>query len=281
MDEDRERLLQIDGAMPRLNAIPTGCAFNPRCPQAFDRCRASGPTCCRPARHARRAGCTRRRCGPRHERRPTAAARRRSSRSHGPGQDLRRLAALAEPRGRAQAAPVRACGRRRQLRDPAAARRSRWSANRAAARAPWRACWSACTRRRAAASRFDGVDAPTLDARPARALRRRMQMIFQDPYASLNPRWKVRGHRRRAAARARPDDATSAARARRAARRRAAALGGARGRPTRRSFRTSSPAGSGSGSRSRARWRPSPSSSSATSRPRRSTSRCRRRCSTS
>jgi peptide/nickel transport system ATP-binding protein len=43
MDEDRERLLQIDGAMPRLNAIPTGCAFNPRCPQAFDRCRAERP----------------------------------------------------------------------------------------------------------------------------------------------------------------------------------------------------------------------------------------------
>ena len=31
MDEDRERLLQIDGAMPRLTAIPPGCAFNPRC----------------------------------------------------------------------------------------------------------------------------------------------------------------------------------------------------------------------------------------------------------
>jgi peptide/nickel transport system ATP-binding protein len=38
MDTDRERLNQIDGAMPRLNAIPTGCAFNPRCPQVFDRC---------------------------------------------------------------------------------------------------------------------------------------------------------------------------------------------------------------------------------------------------
>jgi peptide/nickel transport system ATP-binding protein len=43
MDEDRERLLQIDGAMPRLTAIPPGCAFNPRCPQVFERCRAERP----------------------------------------------------------------------------------------------------------------------------------------------------------------------------------------------------------------------------------------------
>jgi peptide/nickel transport system ATP-binding protein len=43
MDEDRERLLQIDGSMPRLNAIPPGCAFNPRCPQATDRCRRERP----------------------------------------------------------------------------------------------------------------------------------------------------------------------------------------------------------------------------------------------
>jgi peptide/nickel transport system ATP-binding protein len=33
-----ERLTQIDGAMPRLNAIPRGCAFNPRCPRVFQRC---------------------------------------------------------------------------------------------------------------------------------------------------------------------------------------------------------------------------------------------------
>jgi len=43
MDEDRERLLQIDGAMPRLNAIPTGCAYNPRCPRVFERCRKERP----------------------------------------------------------------------------------------------------------------------------------------------------------------------------------------------------------------------------------------------
>ncbi len=41
--EEHERLAQIDGAMPRLNAIPRGCAFNPRCPQVFDRCRQDRP----------------------------------------------------------------------------------------------------------------------------------------------------------------------------------------------------------------------------------------------
>ena len=43
MDSERERLAQIDGAMPRLNAIPRGCAFNPRCPQVFGRCRILRP----------------------------------------------------------------------------------------------------------------------------------------------------------------------------------------------------------------------------------------------
>jgi peptide/nickel transport system ATP-binding protein len=40
---ERERLEQIDGAMPRLNAIPKGCAYNPRCPRVFDRCRVERP----------------------------------------------------------------------------------------------------------------------------------------------------------------------------------------------------------------------------------------------
>jgi len=39
---------------------------------------------------------------------------------------------------------------------------------------------------------FDGVDAHTAyRSRQGRVLRRRIQMIFQDPYASLNPRWTV------------------------------------------------------------------------------------------
>jgi peptide/nickel transport system ATP-binding protein len=36
-------LQQIDGAMPRLNAIPAGCAFNPRCARASARCRDEKP----------------------------------------------------------------------------------------------------------------------------------------------------------------------------------------------------------------------------------------------
>jgi peptide/nickel transport system ATP-binding protein len=37
------RLAQIEGAMPRLDAIPSGCAFHPRCPHAVDLCRRERP----------------------------------------------------------------------------------------------------------------------------------------------------------------------------------------------------------------------------------------------
>ena len=44
LGEGRERLAQIDGAMPRLNAIPPGCAYNPRCPERFERCTLERPS---------------------------------------------------------------------------------------------------------------------------------------------------------------------------------------------------------------------------------------------
>jgi peptide/nickel transport system ATP-binding protein len=43
MTQDRDRLHQIDGAMPRLDAIPAGCAFHPRCDRAIERCRVQRP----------------------------------------------------------------------------------------------------------------------------------------------------------------------------------------------------------------------------------------------
>ena len=40
---ERTRLMQIDGVMPRLNAVPAGCAFHPRCTRAIARCRIERP----------------------------------------------------------------------------------------------------------------------------------------------------------------------------------------------------------------------------------------------
>ncbi len=162
MDEDRERLLQIDGAMPRLNAIPQGCAFNPRCPQVIDRCRQRAARTVRRRRHARRLLAGARDAGVARMTALVEVAR--------PGQDLRRLGALAQPRRRAQAAAVRARGGRRLLHHRARHARWRWWANRAAARAPWRGCWWACTSRRAATC-ASTARPPTPRATPASCAR--------------------------------------------------------------------------------------------------------------
>jgi peptide/nickel transport system ATP-binding protein len=43
LDHRVDRLRQIDGAMPRLDAIPPGCRFHPRCPRVFARCSEQQP----------------------------------------------------------------------------------------------------------------------------------------------------------------------------------------------------------------------------------------------
>ena len=43
MSDKCERLTAIDGQPPDLAALPPGCAFSPRCPRAFDRCRETAP----------------------------------------------------------------------------------------------------------------------------------------------------------------------------------------------------------------------------------------------
>ncbi len=43
LEGDATRLVQIPGSMPRLSAIPPGCAFNPRCAHAFARCHVERP----------------------------------------------------------------------------------------------------------------------------------------------------------------------------------------------------------------------------------------------
>jgi peptide/nickel transport system ATP-binding protein len=41
--EERERLTQIEGTMPRLDSVPGGCAYHPRCVRAIERCRHERP----------------------------------------------------------------------------------------------------------------------------------------------------------------------------------------------------------------------------------------------
>jgi peptide/nickel transport system ATP-binding protein len=43
LDSDHDRLVQIPGSMPRLTAIPPGCAFHPRCPRVFAPCTGERP----------------------------------------------------------------------------------------------------------------------------------------------------------------------------------------------------------------------------------------------
>src|SRR5271165_256959 len=87
------RLAQIPGTMPRLSAIPRGCAFNPRCPRLFGRCEVG-----RPPRRGRRKG-------------DEFRAACRSARSQA---RIRRFAALALARHRLRAAPPsEGCRRRR------------------------------------------------------------------------------------------------------------------------------------------------------------------------
>ena len=44
MGKREAELAQIEGSMPRLGAIPPGCAFSPRCPSASARCTSEVPT---------------------------------------------------------------------------------------------------------------------------------------------------------------------------------------------------------------------------------------------
>ena len=43
LGDSRKRLTAIDGQPPDPAALPSGCAFHPRCPKVMDRCRAEAP----------------------------------------------------------------------------------------------------------------------------------------------------------------------------------------------------------------------------------------------
>ena len=124
--------------------------------------------------------------------------------------------------------------------------------------------------------KYDGQELTTLSGDELRAVRRQLQMIFQDPISSLNPRRRV--HDIVAEPLAIWDVGTKEERDAKV--RELLDAVGPRLSAPRRAARTSSPAASASASASPAPWRSTRRCSSATSRCRRSTCRCRRRSST-
>ena len=259
MTIDRERLNQIDGAMPRLNAIPAGLRLQPALPARLRPLHASsGPTCWTPAPRAPPAGCTTRaRAGVRTAVGATSrmTPQRRWSQAH----DL------------AKTFDVSAPWLNRVLeRKPRALLHAVDGVSFAIERGKTLALVgeSGCGKSTVArllvglyeptrgGMHFDGQDAHAAFKTPRGP---RAAPAHPDdlpgPVRQPEPALDGRGHRRRAAARARPRHRQGrAARARG----RAAAVG----RPVRRwtwsSTRTSSPAASASASRSRARWPPQP-----------------------
>jgi peptide/nickel transport system ATP-binding protein len=55
--QDKDYLSHIPGSMPRLQAIPPGCAFHPRCSKVLDRCREERPDLREAGDGGQRAAC--------------------------------------------------------------------------------------------------------------------------------------------------------------------------------------------------------------------------------
>ncbi len=166
--------------------IAVGRAVDPVLPASPHRRRPSRSArrCSRSTSSATRCATSSiRRCAPRGE-----AERWRPSRSRGARPQRLVSGAAAERVRQAAMGPRR---RRHQPRGACRARRSASSARAAAARRRSAAPSSCCNRPTRGAVEFAGRELSALRGKALRAARRHLQMIFQDPYASLDPRQPV------------------------------------------------------------------------------------------
>jgi peptide/nickel transport system ATP-binding protein len=200
------RLPAIGGSIPRLEQLPAGCRFHPRCPEAIAACRSDAPATV--TLGSRRVACFR-------AAEPTdLVVRPAVERVQTPGAGV---ASLVVPEG-AVAARVAQASALVEAREVSkhyelgggwfAARRRVYALDEISLQiAPGETlglvgesgCGKSTLGRvllqlEAPSSgevRFDGRPAGALGAAERRSQRSQMQMIFQDPYGSLDPRWKV------------------------------------------------------------------------------------------
>jgi len=208
LDQRRtERLRPIRGQPPSLIHVPSGCAFHPRCPFATEVCRTEAPVLLpTDTDPGHRAACHH---SDEVTRAATVAVHARSVSV--PGPDARPApvvqatgkAPLLEVEGLTKHFPItRGIVFKHRVGDVRAVDGVSFSVARGETLAlvGESGCGKSTTARAvlrlleptAGRIRFEGEDITTVGVGRLRRLRREMQIVFQDPYASLNPRMTVR-----------------------------------------------------------------------------------------
>ena len=185
-----DAVMSIPGAPPRLDREVVGCPFQPRCDSTFEPCRKQ-PRQLEVAddHHARCHLNDSRSAGDRRVSADTATADDRCSRWRG-----------SSPATRCRAAWWTVTRRPRSACTPSRASTSRSLPGEMLALVGESGCGKTTTAQTvmrmveadAGPIRFRGQDISGLAPRSMRPLRREMQIIYQDPYESLDPRYRVR-----------------------------------------------------------------------------------------